>query len=179
VRNYSVFGNTQALLEEYVGLDTSDAELSAHSERLRQPVTFADASFGEFTLERGLDWFTGQSVWNGNLVSLNLAATEPAEVEEALGTARSLWRSQDVWDRRVGDYAVRELLPLKNDSWLEENEAELTAEQFKARMRLEAITVHPDGSFTFWHNDGDLFWGHSVQISGNLSEGPTHADIPG
>lgn len=55
----------------------------------------------------------------------------------------------------------------------------MTAEQFKARMKLEGITPHPDGPFDFWHDDGDLFWGHSIQISGNLSEGPTHADIPG
>lgn len=175
----SLFGNPQALFEEYLGLDNSDAELSAHLERLRQPVTFADASFGEFTLDRGLNWFTGQAVWNGNLVSLSLAAKEPDEVEEALKTARSLWQSQDVWNRRIGDYAVQELLPLKNDTWLDENEAELTADQFKARMKLEAITAHPDGSFDFWHNDGDLFWGHSIEISGNLLEGPNYADIPG
>jgi hypothetical protein len=46
-------------------------------------------------------------------------------------------------------------------------------------MTLESITVTPDGSFDFWHNDGDLFYGHSIQVSGNLSQGPTHADIPG
>jgi hypothetical protein len=112
-------------------------------------------------------------------VSLNLAAKERGKVEEALKTAHSLWRSQDSWNRRIADYAVQELLPLKNDSWLGEGEAEVTAEQFKACMKLEAVTVNPDGSFEFWHNDGDLFWGHSIQISGSLSEGPTHADIPG
>ncbi|OAI46466.1 hypothetical protein AYO44_11310 [Planctomycetaceae bacterium SCGC AG-212-F19] len=60
-----------------------------------------------------------------------------------------------------------------------DDEVELNAKQFKARMTLEAITVTPSGSFDFWHNDGDLFWGHSIQISGNLTKGPTHADIPG
>jgi hypothetical protein len=74
---------------------------------------------------------------------------------------------------------VQALLPLKNESWLAEGEVDVTADQFKGRMALESITVHPDGSFEFWHNDGDLFWGHSIQISGCLSKGPTGADIPG
>lgn len=153
--------------------------VSCWSNDWRRPVTFDDPSFGAFTLDRGIDWFTGQAVWNGVPVALNLSSKESEEVEAALETARALWRSQESWSRRIADYAAQELLPLKNESWLDEGEAELTADQFKARMRLEAITVHPDGSFVFWHNDGDLFWGHSIQISGSLSEGPTDADIPG
>jgi hypothetical protein len=43
-------------------------------------------------------------------------------------------------------------------------------------MTLEAITVYPEGSFDFWYNDSDLFWGHSIQIGGDLTE---DADIPG
>ena len=74
---------------------------------------------------------------------------------------------------------MQELLPLKNENWLDEGEAELSADQFKSRMTLESVTVEPGGSFDFWHNDGDLFCGHSIQISGSLSEGPTRADIPG
>jgi hypothetical protein len=71
------------------------------------------------------------------------------------------------------------LLNLKNDNWLDDGEDEVTAEQFIEAMRLESIAVYPDGSFVFWHQDGDLFWGHSIQICGSLSEGLTDADIPG
>jgi hypothetical protein len=55
----------------------------------------------------------------------------------------------------------------------------LTAGEFKKRMALDSITVVPDGSFEFWHNDGDLFWGHLIQIRGNVTEGPTDASIAG
>lgn len=70
-------------------------------------------------------------------------------------------------------------MKLKNENWLEENEELVTAELFKKRMRLEKIAVYPNGEFEFWYDDGGLFWGHTILISGNLNEGPTNADIPG
>jgi hypothetical protein len=74
---------------------------------------------------------------------------------------------------------VEKLLPLKNDSWLGENERELTPADFKKKMKLQSINVAGDGSFEFWHDDGDLFWGHSIQIRGKLKDGLVDADIPG
>ena len=93
--------------------------------------------------------------------------------------AHSLWENEDDWNRRIRDFAVQKLLPLENDCWLDDDESELSPDQFKDRMTLEGISVDPDGSFDFWHNDGDLFWGHAIQISGSLVEGPTLANIPG
>src|SRR5207249_3318350 len=104
---------------------------------------------------------------------------QPADLPVALKSAHTLWESQDVWSRRIRDFAVQKLLPLKNDAWLDEGEVEVTADQFQDRMTLDSITVYPNGSFEFWHHDGDLFWGHSIQVRGSLSEGPTDADIPG
>ena len=116
-------------------------------------------------------------LWAGCSVSLNLSGS--ADAQDALKTAHALWQNQAEWNRRVRDFAVEQLLTLKNDTWLDEGEPELTPDDFEDRMTLESITVNADGSFDFWHNDGDLFWGHSIQISGSLAEGPTHADIPG
>ena len=80
-----------------------------------------------------------------------------------------MWRAQKSWRAKVMAYAVKQLLPLKNDTWLGDDEQPLSAKQFQARMKLDSITVSPDGSFDFWHDDGDLFWGHSIQISGGFS----------
>jgi hypothetical protein len=71
------------------------------------------------------------------------------------------------------------LLPLKNDTWLQKGESPLTEADFLKRMRLQSIWFGEDGSFEFWHNDGDLFWGHSIEVRGNLKDGLTEADIPG
>jgi len=42
---------------------------------------------------------------------------------------------------------------------LEEDETEFSAEQFKGKMRLQSITIDPEGEFEFCHDDGDLFLG--------------------
>jgi hypothetical protein len=46
-------------------------------------------------------------------------------------------------------------------------------------MKLTSISIGSEGTFEFWHNDGDLFYGHSIQIGGSLAKGLTRADIPG
>lgn len=175
----SVIGTPQAELVEFLGPDGTDSEMNQAGVDLQTPVHHQDHQFGQLTLNRRVNWYTAETKWNGEPVSLNLTVDESGSIDAALQTARTPWDDQKQWTRRIVDYAVRELRPLKNECWLGEGEGELSADEFKARMSLVAVTVEPDGSFDFWHDDGDLFCGHSIQISGNLSEGPTQADIPG
>jgi hypothetical protein len=173
----SILGSPQALLEDFVGSGSSDAELRRHADELQKPVTLQDPLLGTFTLDRRVDWFTARVIWAGESIVLHL--TGSADAQAALKTAHALWQNQSDWSRRVSDLAVKKLLALKNDTWLDEGEAELTADEFKQRMTLKSITAEADGAFEFWHDDGDLFWGHSIQVSGNLTTGPTRADIAG
>jgi hypothetical protein len=45
---------------------------------------------------------------------------ESGKLDAAMEVARALWKGQKEWARRIEDYAVQELLPLKNESWLVE-----------------------------------------------------------
>ncbi len=170
-------GSPTALLESDVTSYTADAQLNEAAAKLQLPVTHDDPQFGTLTLDRRIDWFRCQTEWEGEAIELSLE--EPERLADALATARTLWLKQASWNQRIQDFAVSELLELKNDTWREGNEAELTPADFKARMKLESITACPDGSFVFWHDDGGLFWGHSIEIRGNLADGPQYADIPG
>ena len=175
----NTFGSPQGQLEEFIGVDSADSELHSRLTELQKPVTHADERFGTLTFDRRVSWYSGTAKWNGQTVNLNVNVESDNELESALMVAYALWDNESNWQQRVVDYAVEKLLPLKNDNWLADDETELNSKQFKSKMTLESISVHADGGFEFWHDDGDLFWGHSIQISGNLSDGLTNADIPG
>jgi hypothetical protein len=56
--------------------------------------------------------------------------------------AREVLAEITEYGRRAQEYAVHELLPLKNDVWLDDDEEMLlTPEQFKERMTLEAAEI--------------------------------------
>lgn len=148
-------------------------------EDLEKPVVIETQLFGILKLDQSIGWFSGKGNWNGINIELSFPIDENRKITKGLEMAEAMWKDQKKWKEKVDDFAVEKLLNLKNESWLDEDEKELTAEEFKSKMKLESITFESDGSFDFWHNDGDLFWGHAIQISGNLNDGLTDADIPG
>jgi hypothetical protein len=169
----------QAELVDFLGPDDSDGDLNRAAFDLQEPVFFDDDQFGKLVLDRRVAWYEAETEWCDKTIRLSVTLSDSGAIEGALQVARALWRDQRQWAKRIEDYAVHELLPLKNENWLDDDEAELTADQFTSRMTLESVTVNPDGSFDFWHDDGDLFLGHAIQVSGSLSGGPSRADIPG
>jgi len=71
------------------------------------------------------------------------------------------------------------LLPLKNDFWLDEDEPALTAAAFRSRLERSSLVAYPDGSFSFYLGDGQIFLGHTIEVKGSLSEGVTEAALAG
>ncbi len=83
------------------------------------------------------------------------------------------------WDHDIRNYVVKELLDLKNSTWLEEDEAELDGDDFLKQISLETVSVDTEGFFEFWYDDGDLFGGHSIMVSGSIKGGLNDAGIHG
>lgn len=175
----SLSGSPQALLLDLIGRDDSDTELSAYAKALQEPVLFQDPLFGVFTLDRRVDMYVAVADWQGRPVRLFMRAADPASQASALGVARSLWAAQGQWQKTITGCAVEKLLGLKNEHWLAEGELPVTAQEFAKRITVAEISVKADGSFEFFHGDGDLFWGHCITVSGNLTDGPKYADIAG
>ena len=172
----SVLETPQAELIELIGAD-NDGHLQQIAKNLQIPITVQDEKFGNLTLDRGLDRFDGQVKWNGKTVGLTIEAIGEELCPDSLAAAKKLFSNEESWGQRIDDYAVK---MLHGQTWLEEeDEVELTREEFLSRMKLTDIGVSQDRSFEFWHEDGDLFWGHSIVIYGDLENGPTNLDTPG
>jgi len=149
------------------------------AEELKNPVIVYTERFGDLALDRSVSWFEGEVKWNGEQVRINFNTDEDLDLSASLEVAEKLLDEQEIWKQNVDEYAAKELLPLKNEHWRNESESAITVEQFKSRLSLVSISLNPDGSIEFWHDDGDLFWGHSIHVSGSLDEGLTHAGIMG
>ena len=116
---------SRAVFEKALPLDEPDEELANLATELRKPVVISTATFGDLVLDRRIGLFEGAAQWNGKTVAIHLHADGANAIDSALQTAQSLWADQAQWKQRVDEFAVRELLSLKNDNWLEEDERPL------------------------------------------------------
>ena len=79
---------------------------------------------------------------------------------------------------KVKDYAAHKLLKLKNDLWIEEDEKEVTKKDFKDRMKFTSLYVFSE-SANFYFDDGNLFWGHTIEVTINQNLEFIDANIVG
>jgi hypothetical protein len=170
------------LLDENV---TTDEELNQISLELQKPKTFEHEKFGTFVLDREIDRYVAKTPWLGKEVQLQIGDDEGLEREQWLHTALQLWENQDSWHQKIMDAIIKHYLPLKNGAWRDEDddgnpvEEDVSAEEFKSRLSLDVITIYNKGGFSFNYEDGDLFFGHWIEVYGNLETGILKAKLWG
>lgn len=159
-----------------------EPELKAILEEQKKPVTVSDPQLGEFTLDRAVNWFAAEVEWLGQPIQLTFDWDE--NLADCFQSAHALMDDQEGWDARIRGCAADRLLEQAND-WAADSAEEgeeaqpVTREEFMARMEADSLQVYEDGSFEFWFHDGELFWGHSIHVSGSLTDGPTDAQMEG
>ena len=178
----SCFPGLQALMIGPPRHCTDDIELFQIAARLTVPLKAATERFGMFTLNRNVSWYKSNDLcsWNGQPASLTLDCDDKDQLSGlSLGAAIRLWDDEVKWDAAVRASMVAELLTVKNESWLEEGQAELSEADFLSAVRLTSVSVDAYGGFDFWYDDGDLFYGHSINVTGSLSQGITEVAFHG
>jgi hypothetical protein len=135
--------------------------------------------FGTLHFKVDMDCYLGTTEFEGEEISLFFFADD--DNERICTRARSLeiFSALPIFTTLAKDFAATQLLELKNESWLEEDEKSLSSEQFKQRMHLDTIMFRPDASVEFWYADGDLFWGHSIVVYMDRKNSFTAAQIEG
>jgi hypothetical protein len=72
---------------------------------------------------------------------------------------------------------VAELLSLKNDGWLEQDEQPLSADEFRKRLELSGVTLNVDGTAEIWFTADDMFTDHGVSVQLDAEGCPVSANI--
>lgn len=153
-----------------------DPDLKAILEEQKKPVTFEEEGLGTFTLNRQVNWFETNVDWLGTEISLVFDKDEDREA--CIQNAKALLASAAEWDRWAREYAAVELLDSAND-WAEDGEEPITKERFMERMELESVEIRADSSLEFWFADGDMFYGHSIHVTSNMTSGSSTVQMEG
>ncbi|WP_102273108.1 DUF2262 domain-containing protein [Cytobacillus massiliigabonensis] len=160
-----------------------DDELEMILQDSLKPVFYMDKVLGEFELDKSVKTFEKKVLWAGEEGNLYFDwDADESGMKAALETAYALFENQEEWNMKIRRYAAEELTELAND-WLQDNEEaeidEITNKMFMDLMELNSISVYSDGDFNFFFFDGDMFWGHSIIVSGNIHGDLTSAEIAG
>ncbi len=150
-----------------------EPELKAILEEQKKPVTLEADGLGTFTLSRTMNWFQAEVDWTAQPVQLVFDRDE--NQDDSLVTARALMENREDWDRRVREFAARELLEKVNDAL--EEDGPVTGEQLRDSLEAESVQVAGDGGVEFWLHDDELLWGRAIHVSGSLTDGPTSAEL--
>ena len=149
----------------------------------RRPVVLNDEELGELSLDKDLDMFEGGISWRGEDIDISLEVDSSSEETwtAAVAAMKQMMTDQDRWDRDMRAFAARQLTELACD-WREsadEEVPEITEESFAQRIELTSIAMDPDGSFSAYFDDDDMFFGHCVVVYGTLADGVASAVMAG
>ena len=149
----------------------------------RRPVVLKDEELGELSLDKDLDTFEGGVSWRGEDIDISLEVDSSSEDTwtAAVRAMKQMMTDQDRWDRDMRAFAARELTELACD-WREsadEDVPEITEESFAQRIELTSIAMDPDGSFSAYFDDDDMFFGHCIVVYGTLADGVASAIMAG
>jgi len=136
------------------------------------PKTVTIKNFGKFTYKKDNKAY--------KLVKENIEYYFSAENKEELKKVKDIFSNIEIIDlvEKAKEYIVKKLLKLKNDLWLEEYEKEVTKKEFKDRMKFTSLYVFSE-SANFYFDDGDLFWGHTIEVTINQNLEFSAANIVG
>lgn len=160
-----------------------DDEMDGILQEALKPVYYEDEILGTFELNKTIKTFEKDIVWGDQEGTLYFDWDEDeGQMKASLETAHELFRNQAEWDARIRAYAAEELVELANE-WLQDNDEaeidEITKEMFVKLMEFSSISVNPEGDFEVFFDDGDMFWGHSIIVSGHTNGTFESAEIAG
>jgi hypothetical protein len=127
------------------------------------------------------DCYVGQVKFQNLSIDISVETDEDGVIEPVLEKISHFIDRLENYAEAAKNYAADRLLELKNNTWLDldNNEQPLTSSKFTASMLLDAIFISWDGSVSFYHQDGNLFWGHWILVEMDVSTQFLHAEIAG
>jgi hypothetical protein len=125
--------------------------------------------------------YSGMLVLDGDSARFDLWETDVNDARRRLDALAVRLPDLSRQIRAAKVHSAVHLLDLKNNTWTEEDGSEVTGDQFVARLRLVHLDIRPqaEGQIDLTFDDGDLFFGHVIQVSMDVDGGLSEAQIAG
>ena len=150
-----------------------DPDLKAMLLEQKKPVTVEVEGLGEFTLNRGMGALQKEIDWLGEEMQLCIDAE--GDHAACAAVALSVMGAMADWDEKARICAADKLLEQVNA----DSDEEMSREEFMECLGVETLDVSADGNFQLWFNDGGLFGGNLIRVSGSEAAGMTDAVLEG
>ena len=170
------------LLVEVLEKNVSCPELEAILEEYRKPVILHDDLLGELVYNRQIKTFEGSVLWQDEKIYITLDVNKDNKggITRGKNALKAMISNQSKWDEDLPYFAAKSLIKCARE-WDESDarESEISGEDFAKRIRISSIWMTSGGSFSVYFDDDDIFFGHTIRVSGSLKKGLVSANIEG
>ncbi len=178
--SFAVNGVAETIIEKcFLNIPTTVVNPPQPKKTVAENPPIQDGIIGTLTFNEQHQWFETKYQTQDNAFEVYIDIDNRAETLEILPIVHTVLNRLETVDNTMRDFAAEQLLEAKNDNWREEDEPELTKDDFMSRMSIETISFDEDGEYEIWYADGDLFWGHSITVSVDRKGQPVRTDIHG
>lgn len=171
--------NNRYMLIEILEKNLSHSELDPLKEYYKKPIVINN-ELGEFVLNRQFSEFNTTMYWTEDdiNVALNTDEYNGETANKAMEVLLKIAKDKEDFDNKTKEYAVSQLLDLAND-WNEDEENDITKESFLDAIFMSDIIISSDGELTVYYYDGDIFYGHTIEVRINSNLEYVSANIAG
>lgn len=139
-----------------------------------------DTELGEFVLEKSFfNTFEGNVIWLGNRCDVYFNCVHDLNnYDVCLHIFKSIYATLAVFDKKVKDFACEQLLMLANE-WNEDGNIVITKDDFIDKLLILSCDIFINGSYKVTYSCGEIFFGHVVEVRGNIENGLKSATLAG
>ncbi|WP_297300626.1 DUF2262 domain-containing protein [uncultured Brachyspira sp.] len=167
------------LLEDIVDNDYKDDDLNIILEEYSKPVYYKDEELGDFELDKSINCFEKNMSWiDNNDISVLFDDIDEEVNKKSVDIIKKIFADKKDIDEKLKDYISENMLEDANNWNDDADKPHINKEDFSKLITLASITISED-IITFWFDDGDIFWGHSIVVESDYDFNFEDAHIEG
>ena len=148
---------------------TKEKRFAPIREEEARPITIS-VNDTEFTFDKLLSYYNGKVELNGYTVDVSLdPENNTLDATASVATYKKIMEDLDNFYKKVLTRCATYLVESANEWRDEEDDHEITAEEFERRIDTKRLSISISGtSYTLYFDDDNLFWGHTIVYDGSI-----------